>query len=77
MIHFLEDNSLKRGYQVLNDKKPGVYQAMSARGCPYKCSYCCEATFKDLYAGEVFLRRRSPEDLVAELADRTTRSSCT
>ena len=66
---YIENNQLIRNYPGLTDKPDGVYQAMSARGCPYKCSYCCEATFKDLYAGEVFLRRRSPEDLVAELAE--------
>jgi radical SAM superfamily enzyme YgiQ (UPF0313 family) len=66
---YIEDDRLDSNHPVLTDKPDGVYQAMSARGCPYKCTYCCEATFKDLYAGEVFLRRRSPEDLVGELAE--------
>lgn len=65
--YFIEDNVLIENYSVINDKPSGVYQAMSARGCPYKCSYCCEATFKSLYDGEKFLRRRTPEDLIAEL----------
>jgi len=66
--YLIEDNRLIRDYPVTTDKPPGVYQAMSSRGCPYKCSYCCEATFKELYSGEAFLRRRSPQDLVAEIA---------
>lgn len=66
--YLIEDDTLVERYPVVNDKEEPVYQAMSARGCPYQCSYCCEATLKDLYAGEKFLRRRSPEDLIGELA---------
>lgn len=71
--YLIEDGRLSRNHAALTDKVGGVYQAMSARGCPYRCSYCCEATFKDVYAGEIFLRRRSPEDLVAELAENKKR----
>jgi SAM-dependent methyltransferase len=42
---------------------------MTSRGCPYRCTYCCEASLKELYAGERFLRRRSPADCVAELVE--------
>ncbi|MAG56488.1 MAG: hypothetical protein CMJ83_09370 [Planctomycetes bacterium] len=66
--YFIEDDQLVANYDRPNDRAEGHYQAMSARGCPYKCSYCCEATFKGLYSGEKFLRRRSPKDIVAELA---------
>jgi anaerobic magnesium-protoporphyrin IX monomethyl ester cyclase len=66
--YFIEDDTIVYNYARINDRPRGVYQAMSARGCPYKCSYCCEATFKELYEGQKFLRRRSPEDIVAELA---------
>jgi radical SAM superfamily enzyme YgiQ (UPF0313 family) len=66
--YFIEDNQLEENHQIVNDKLQGVYQAMSARGCPYKCSYCCESTFKSIYNEAKFLRRRSPQNLVAELA---------
>ena len=65
--YFIEDNQLLENYSVINDGDPGYYETMSARGCPYRCSYCCEATLKDIYSGEKFLRRRSPEDLIEEL----------
>ena len=65
--YFIEDDQLVENYPVINDRGPGDYQTMSARGCPYKCTYCCEASLKDLYSGEKFLRRRSPQDIVAEL----------
>lgn len=67
--YFIEDDRLEENYPVITDRPTGYYQTMSARGCPYKCTYCCEASFKDLYAGEKFLRRRSPQDIVAELAE--------
>ncbi len=67
--YFIEDDQLEEKHNIINDKPQGLYQAMSARGCPYKCTYCCEATFKDIYNKEKFLRRRSPQDLVAELVD--------
>ncbi len=40
---------------------------MSSRGCPYRCAYCCEGLLQDLYEGEKFLRRRTPQDLIDEL----------
>ena len=67
--YFIEDDALIENYPEINDKESGIYQTMSARGCPFKCSYCCESSFKNLYSGEKFLRRRSPEDMIAELAE--------
>jgi len=67
--YFIEDDQLIENYPVINDRGPGEYQTMSARGCPYKCTYCCEALLKDIYEGEKFLRRRSPQDMVAELVE--------
>ena len=67
--YFIEDDQLVENYPVLSDRASGVYQTITSRGCPYSCTYCCEATLKDVYAGEKFLRRRSPKDSVAELAE--------
>ena len=38
-----------------------------------RCTYCCEASLKDIYTGEKFLRRRSAPDTVAELAEAKTK----
>lgn len=65
--YFIEDGRIEDNHPALNDRDKIIYYTMSARGCPYKCSYCCEATLKDIYSGEKFLRRRSPENVVAEL----------
>lgn len=67
--YFIEDDQLIENCPDINDWVAGVYQAMSSRGCPYQCSYCCEALLKEMYHGEKFLRRRSPQDMVAELVN--------
>jgi radical SAM superfamily enzyme YgiQ (UPF0313 family) len=64
---FIDSDEVVERYTQINDKPGRIYQTMSARGCPYKCSYCCEAKLKEIYSGEKFLRRRSPQDLIGEL----------
>ena len=42
------------------------YIIMTARGCVYHCSYCCETYLNDLYANR-FYRRRTPASVIKEL----------
>jgi radical SAM superfamily enzyme YgiQ (UPF0313 family) len=39
----------------------------SARGCPYKCSFCINATYRHLDINGVRLRRRSVDNVISEL----------
>lgn len=75
--HLIEDGKLVSDYAGLSDKPDGVYQTMSSRGCPYRCEYCCEAKLKEIYSGDKFLRRRSAENLIAELEDYKNRFNLT
>ena len=75
--YFIEDDSLTESYGGLTDRTGGIYQTITSRGCPYRCTYCCEPGLKDIYAGEKFLRRRSPRDCVAELAEARNRHGAT
>ena len=38
------------------------------RGCPFLCTYCCNHALREL-AGGRYLRSRSPENVIAEIAD--------
>lgn len=46
------------------------YLASSSRGCPHACAYCCNSVYRELYkaSGVPCLRRRSPENVLEELA---------
>jgi radical SAM superfamily enzyme YgiQ (UPF0313 family) len=59
-------NSLVRNDPAVSNYG-NVYDIMTARGCPYHCSFCCEDILQNLYHGERFLRRRSPENVLEEL----------
>jgi radical SAM superfamily enzyme YgiQ (UPF0313 family) len=49
-------------------EKPVIaYTVMSSRGCPHHCAYCGNDVYLRLYAGEKFLRRRSPDKIVEEI----------
>jgi len=45
-----------------------AYQVLSARGCPYRCTFCGEVPLEDdsMY-GHSYFRKRSIDDLIAEL----------
>ncbi|NTV29794.1 MAG: B12-binding domain-containing radical SAM protein [Candidatus Omnitrophica bacterium] len=43
------------------------YMITGSRGCNNKCSYCCNSTLHNLYRGRGFFRRRTPENVIAEL----------
>lgn len=43
------------------------YQTMTSRGCPHNCTYCCNNTYRNMYKGQRYLRRRSAENIIGEL----------
>lgn len=46
------------------------YVVLSTRGCPFKCTYCFNHTFQKMFKGKGnYVRRRSPENFIAELAE--------
>lgn len=44
--------------------------AISQRGCPYSCTFCCNNVLRDIVGKNHYLRRRSPENFIAEMEDR-------
>ncbi|NLW10180.1 MAG: B12-binding domain-containing radical SAM protein [Firmicutes bacterium] len=46
------------------------YELIGSRGCPYRCSFCCNAGLRDLYRGKGrYLRLRSVENVIAEIKE--------
>lgn len=44
------------------------YTMMTSRHCPFKCTFCYNSTYRDMYKGNgKYLRQRSPENVVEEL----------
>jgi radical SAM superfamily enzyme YgiQ (UPF0313 family) len=46
-----------------------TYEIMTSRGCPFSCNYCCNSLYKEMYRGQRWLRRRSIENVIAELRE--------
>ena len=61
------DRSLWHPYErLMHFKTPFV---MTGRGCPYRCSYCFNHAFNELYAfDDRLIRRRSVDNVIAELS---------
>ena len=45
-----------------------AYMIMTSRGCPHRCSYCCNSLYHKLYESErSHVRRRTPDNVIDEL----------
>jgi radical SAM superfamily enzyme YgiQ (UPF0313 family) len=65
----IEDDQLIRCFDEVSYTKNLKYHIISSRGCLYRCSFCCESYFRNLYFPEPFLRRRSPGHVLRELKE--------
>ncbi len=54
-------------YPDRNHIMRACYKAMITRGCPLKCSYCGVSHTHAMYKGDKVLRRRTPENMIAEM----------
>lgn len=44
-----------------------VYSVLTSRGCPYRCAYCINHVLARIYPDWCRVRRRSPENIIAEI----------
>ena len=44
-----------------------TYLTMPSRGCCYSCSYCCNNYLNEVYKGQRIVRKRSVDNIIAEL----------
>jgi anaerobic magnesium-protoporphyrin IX monomethyl ester cyclase len=52
---------------IYAEKSIRTYSTFPTRGCPYKCSYCINSYLNSLYPGSKPVRKRSAENVIAEL----------
>jgi anaerobic magnesium-protoporphyrin IX monomethyl ester cyclase len=43
------------------------YTIMTSRGCPFRCTYCCNDVYKDIYRNQKRLRWRGVDSIISEL----------
>lgn len=56
-------------HNVPQNTERTIYWMMTARGCMFKCTYCCNNSLQKAYKGlGKYLRRRSPQSVIDELA---------
>lgn len=71
--YVIQNGKCKQGFPE-GSRLPADHMIMAARGCPYRCSYCINSvTPRTMYKGQKYLRRRSPEHVIAELKERKSK----
>ncbi len=54
-------------FPALTDCRDVSYQLITTRGCPYSCTFCGESPLDELYGKKQYVRRRSVENILAEI----------
>jgi len=62
--YVLENNKIRN---VKEEDFKGTFLTYSSRGCPFRCSYCCNEFMLNLYKGDRYCRQRSTENIIKEL----------
>ncbi len=66
-IFFIDEDELRRGCPFPKSDLNTNYIVMTARGCPFACTYCYQSYLKTLYKGQKFIRERSLDNVMEEL----------
>jgi len=62
----VRDNRIERDGLPPHSLLRHRYATMTGRGCPFRCSYCCNSVFSQIYKGQ-YLRRHSVEYSINEI----------
>ena len=69
----IQDKTVIYNGEILNSHFPPLthlhsnYLVMATRGCPFTCTYCCSGHDRQIYKRQHFLRRRTVDNVIAEL----------
>jgi radical SAM superfamily enzyme YgiQ (UPF0313 family) len=67
---YISDGKVAEGVFPEKSHLPGNFPMVTARGCPFTCSYCYNALFQEIYQGSKPVRRRSVDHVMGELGKR-------
>ena len=56
----------KEIFYNINNKYRYEYMAVTGRGCPFECSYCCNHSMRSIF-GAAYIRKRTVDNLLEEL----------
>jgi radical SAM superfamily enzyme YgiQ (UPF0313 family) len=66
----LRDNSIvKVNEEILAEALDRDYVTFTSRGCPYKCTYCWNHSFNNMFPRQKILRERSVNNVIQELKE--------
>ncbi|MCA9774085.1 MAG: cobalamin-dependent protein, partial [Myxococcales bacterium] len=61
------DREIWTNWEELYWEKQGYAAVVASRGCPFKCTYCVNHTYMELFPDKQYVRFRSPDNTIDEL----------
>jgi radical SAM superfamily enzyme YgiQ (UPF0313 family) len=72
--YYIHDGQARRGILPEGSTLHASYPILSGRGCPFSCSYCCNSMLRDLYGAKGYIRVRSLDTVLREIAEARRRN---
>ena len=75
--HFIlkGENIVRMDLEIM-DQCSDVYQTFPTRGCPYKCTYCINNIYHEMYPHQKPIRKRSVDNIIGELVGVKNKLPC-
>lgn len=63
------DRKVWKNWRELFWERRGMANLIASRGCPFKCTYCVNHTYMELFPDKQYVRFRSPDNVIAEMKE--------